>query len=70
MFERVSYRQFKKDYNEYRSKNKVAIYDPHTIYNDMTLPDRATKGLAGYDFYSPIAFVLKPNETIKFPTGI
>jgi len=34
------------------------------------LPKRATKGSAGYDFYAPFTFTLKPGETIKIPTGI
>lgn len=34
------------------------------------LPKRATSGSAGYDFFSPINFVLKPGESIKIPTGI
>ena len=37
---------------------------------DIKLPKRATKGSAGYDFFSPIDFELQPGETIKFPTGI
>jgi len=40
------------------------------IYEDLKLPKRATKGSAGYDFYSPFEFTLKPGETIKIPTGI
>ena len=40
------------------------------IYEDIKLPKRATKGSAGYDFYAPFAFTLKPGETIKIPTGI
>ena len=40
------------------------------IYDLIKLPKRATKGSAGYDFYSPIGFTLKPGETIKIPTGI
>ena len=34
------------------------------------LPKRATKGSAGYDFFSPIDITLQPNFTIKIPTGI
>lgn len=41
-----------------------------TIYDEIKLPLRATKGSAGYDFFSPIAFNLRPGETIKIPTGI
>ncbi|MDD6227345.1 MAG: deoxyuridine 5'-triphosphate nucleotidohydrolase [Bacilli bacterium] len=40
------------------------------IYEDIKLPLRATKYSAGYDFYSPFDFTLKPGETIKIPTGI
>ena len=39
-------------------------------YNDIILPKRATSGSAGYDFFAPFEFSLKPNETIKVPTGI
>ncbi len=28
------------------------------------------RGSAGYDFFSPVDFTLKPGETIKIPTGI
>ena len=34
------------------------------------LPKRATKGSAGYDFYSPISLVIKPGETVKLDTYI
>ncbi|TAH66154.1 MAG: deoxyuridine 5'-triphosphate nucleotidohydrolase, partial [Anaerolineaceae bacterium] len=40
------------------------------IYNNIKLPKRATSGSAGYDFFSPITFALKPGETIMMPTGI
>lgn len=39
-------------------------------YNDIHIPRRATSGSAGYDFYSPIDFTLRPGESIKIPTGI
>jgi dUTP pyrophosphatase len=39
-------------------------------YDSIMLPKRATSGSAGYDFFSPIAFCLEPNQTIKVPTGI
>ena len=39
-------------------------------YEQIKLPRRATSGSAGYDFFSPIAFSLKPNEEIKIATGI
>lgn len=39
-------------------------------YEDLKLPVRATQHSAGYDIFSPVSFVLKPNETIRIPTGI
>ncbi len=40
------------------------------IYKKINLPKRATKGSAGYDFFSPVAFELKPGDTLCIPTGI
>lgn len=40
------------------------------IYDTISLPKRATRGSAGYDFYTPAAFTIKPGETVKIPTGI
>ena len=40
------------------------------MYDSLQLPKRATKGSAGYDFYTPFTFHLKPGETIKIPTGV
>ena len=37
---------------------------------EIKLPRRATSGSAGYDFFSPVAFELKPGETILLPTGV
>lgn len=40
------------------------------IYESVKLPKRATRGSAGYDFYSPFTFSLRPGESVKIPTGI
>ena len=67
-FEKVSFEQFKKDYIDCFSEcDEIKIKE---IYDSIKLPKRATKGSAGYDFYSPITFTLKPSECIKIPTGI
>ena len=58
----VSRERFVKDCSEF--ENAEAIYE------SLKLPKRATVGSAGYDFYAPFDFELKPNETIKIPTGI
>lgn len=39
-------------------------------YSELKLPQRATKGSAGYDFFSPCDFVLRAKDSIKIPTGI
>ncbi len=65
-FEKVSFEQFKSDWEDtfYLTDNIEEIYD------EIKLPKRATSGSAGYDFYTPLAFELKPGESIKIPTGI
>ena len=60
-FEKVSLERFLLD------SNGVA---GATEYDTVKLPMRATKGSAGYDFYSPVDFTLAPGETIKVATGI
>ena len=65
-FEKVSFEQFKKDWNDCFAVPKNFVYP----YDLIELPKRATTGSAGYDFYSPIDFTLNPGEMIKYPTGI
>lgn len=65
-FEKVSFDQFKKDWiDTFNSHDNI-----EEIYDSIILPKRATMYSAGYDFFSPLTFTLKPNETIKIPTGI
>ena len=63
-FEIVSFDQFKSGFDNKSDEEVKELYDT------LMLPKRATKGSAGYDFYSPFDFTLKPGETIKIPTGI
>ncbi len=65
-FFKISFEQFKKDYLEFEYKEE----DLKKIYDSIKLPKRATTGSAGYDFYAPFYFKLKPGQTIKIPTGI
>lgn len=67
-FHKVSFGQFLKDMQDgFPDMKEPKIRD---IYEDITLPARATKGSAGYDFHSPVTFALAPGETLKVPTGI
>lgn len=67
-FHKVSKEQFIADFKDsfttYTTKQIEALYD------SIQLPKRATRGSAGYDIFTPIAFTLQPNETIKIPTGL
>jgi len=40
------------------------------VYKEIKLPERATSGSAGYDFFAPVEVTLQPGETVKIPTGI
>lgn len=65
-FEPVSQAEYNKVVTEeFTAKNGVIDYQS---YEQLQIPKRATKGSAGYDFFSPISFVLKPGQTIKIPT--
>lgn len=67
-FEKVSEEQFVKDFADtFKGYPLEAIKG---VYQCLKLPQRATKLSGGYDFYSPLSFTLKPQETIKIPTGI
>lgn len=65
-FEKVSFKQFQEGWADTFGEG-APVQD---IYDGLKLPKRATKGSAGYDFYAPVTFTLKPGETIKIPTGI
>lgn len=71
-FEKVSYKQFLADYIE-TFKLKPEPYELETIerlYDNIELPNRATKGSAGYDFKAPFDITLPPGKSIKVPTSI
>lgn len=63
-FYKVSKEQYLKSFDDKNNEEILSIYD------EILLPKRATKGSAGYDFFAPFDIVLKPGETIKVPTGI
>lgn len=60
-FEKVSIEQFKQG---------CGREDAEAVYNSIRLPERATSGSAGYDFFAPYDIELKAGETVKVPTGI
>lgn len=60
-FERISQAQYSKDTENFGLSLDV---------QNVKLPVRATAHSAGYDIFSVVDFVLKPDETIKLPTGL
>lgn len=67
-FYKVSESQFLADWQDCFPEKSSA--EGKTVYETISLPRRATKGSAGYDFYCPIPITLMPGQTIKLPTGI
>ena len=67
-FEKVSQEQFVKDFLDAFPEQDEA--EAVRVYGAIRLPERATAGSAGYDYFSPVDFTLQPGETIKIPTGI
>ena len=67
-FMKVSKEQFAEGWKD--TFGEISDEELERIYESVKLPKRATSGSAGYDFFSPLTFELKPQETIKIPTGI
>lgn len=67
-FEKVSSEQFLEGWKD--CFGEISDEEFQKVYEEIKLPKRATKGSAGYDFFSPVTFELQPGETIKIPTGI
>lgn len=67
-FHKVSEKRFLEDWKDtFPDAEEEEI---KKIYADILLPERATAGSAGYDFFSPADFSLAPGGIIKIPTGI
>lgn len=66
-FEKVSFEEFEKGFKDCFPECQSEC---ENVYEQIKLPKRATSGSAGYDFFAPVTFTLKPGETIKIPTGI
>ena len=67
-FEKVSFEQFEKDWK--KAYPDTADETVREIYDDLKLPQRATKGSAGYDFTAPVRIEMKAGSQILIPTGI
>lgn len=66
-FEKITESQYLKDYI---NKIEDCANKASSVYREIVLPRRSTKGSAGYDFFAPYDFVLRPGEQITVLTGI
>lgn len=67
-FAKVSKEQFLHDLSKvYISTDDEGLEE---IYDNIKLPQRATSGSAGYDFYLPVDIEIHPSGTLLIPTGI
>ena len=67
-FFKVSYSEFETAWMKIYPNTSTSMLQE--IYSNIKLPIRATKGSAGYDFFSPIDFNLESGKTIILPTAI
>ncbi len=65
-FEKVSLGQFQEGFADFNADADETA----AVYEAVRLPQRATKGSAGYDFFTPVEIKLHPGESMKVPTGI
>lgn len=65
-FEKVSPAQFWESFRDFTADAGEAA----AVYETISLPRRATKGSAGYDFFTPVEIHLEPGGSMKIPTGI
>lgn len=76
VFEKVSFDEFKKDWiktviePENRDITEGDLKTIREIYDNIKLPQRATVGSAGYDFFAPTDFQIACDDSINIPTGI
>ena len=68
VFEKVSFEQFAQSWQSCFGETDTDTV--RRIYDRIQLPQRATAGSAGYDFFSPETFEIAPGEQILIPTGI
>jgi len=73
-FEKVSFEQYCKDFFDcFPNLEDSQLYRDtyvRVIYDKIELPQRATPGSAGYDFFAPVDISIKSGDTVKIPTGI
>lgn len=67
-FEKVEFNQYRADME--KCFPGIEGWRVADAYNKLRLPERATTGSAGYDFFLPFEIALQKNGEATFPTGI
>lgn len=68
-FSKVSFEEYYKTFNKIYKKSFDEDFI-RAIYNNITIPTRATFGAAAYDFKLPFGIALNKKHSIMIPTGI
>lgn len=66
-FEKVSEKQWMEDT---KNVTQMSVKQKNEALEELVLPLRATKGSAGYDFFTPYEIQVNPGETVLVPTGV
>ena len=69
-FEKITYDRLYKDAGTARDNPYQNSDDIRHIYDNLKLPQRSTKGSAGYDFFAPYKIVIPYGKSVIIPTGI
>ena len=70
-FYKVSFEQFLDDMKKNTFFDECTPEEEiKTIWEGIKLPQRATSGSAGYDFYLPVSFCMNAGTSVTIPTGI
>ena len=67
-FEKVSPQRFVADW--IKTFPQQTIEQAVVAYEHLKLPQRATRGSAGYDFFAPVGFEIAAGSGLTIPTGI
>ena len=69
-FEKITYDRLYKDVGTARDNPYQNSDDIRHIHDNLKLPQRSTKGSAGYDFFAPYKIVIPYGKSVIIPTGI
>lgn len=70
-FEKISYEQWVTEISKYFGNlNDEVMHEIKQMYEDIKLPQRATKHSAGYDFFIPADIEIPMEQYALIPTGI